>query len=136
MIFEQWKWYLNNNSRILFITPLVRFQKYLTFNDISRKCTRVSRPWWSLLWWRFLFWRFLLNIIKIISLLRRLLWRQFSCIWCNVCNSYLNVQIFGQVKWFRHVLAHAYVIACLSRKRLPFDSLLFTVKNITFSGWF
>ena len=36
-------------------------QKYLNFNDISRKCTLVSRPLWSLLLWEFLLW-FLLNI--------------------------------------------------------------------------
>ena len=31
------------------LTPIVIFQKYLNFNDISRKCIRVCRPLWSLL---------------------------------------------------------------------------------------
>ena len=41
------------------LTPIVIFQKYLNFNDISRKCTHVCSPLWSLLLWRFLLWRFL-----------------------------------------------------------------------------
>ena len=33
------------------------------------------------------------------------MWRQFSCVWCNVYHTYLNVRIFVRVNWFRRVLA-------------------------------
>ena len=60
------------------------------------------------------------QILLKFQLLRRLLWKQFSHIWCNVCNTYLNKQIFVCVNWFRHMLAHVSAIACLSRQRLRY----------------
>ena len=60
------------------------------------------------------------QILLKFQLLRRLLWKQFSRMWCNVCNTYLNKQIFVCVNWFRHMLAHVSAIACLSRQRLRY----------------
>ena len=45
---------------------------------------------------------------------------------CNVCNTYLNVQIFLGINCFRHVMAHMCAIACLSRQKLSITSKLFT----------
>ena len=50
-------------------------------------------------------------------MLKRLLWRQFLHKRCNVCNTYLNVQILVCVNWFRHVLARACAIAWFSWQR-------------------
>ena len=101
------------------VTPLVLYQKYLNFNDILRKYTRVSRPLKSLLLWRFQLWRFLLDVIKIFIMKKIIEWL--------LINFYLNVQIFVCVNWFRHVLACAHVIACLfgqvqgiEQDKLPF----------------
>ena len=63
--------------------------------------------------------KILIKFIKI-SLLRRLLWREFSCWRCKVCNTYLSIQIFVRVNWFRCMWAHTCVISSLSRQRLLF----------------
>ena len=111
-----WKWYFNNNSRILFtfnthcnISEIFKFQWY--FKKMYSCLQSIMK---------FIIMKiFIMKILKI-SILRRLLWREFSCWRCNVCNTYLSVQIFVRVNWFRRVLAHACVISCLSRQRLLF----------------
>ena len=60
------------------------------------------------------------------SLLTRLLWRQFSSVRCNVCITYLNVQIFVCITWFRHVLVHACAITRVSGQRLIIVMIMVT----------
>ena len=46
------------------------------------------------------------------------MWKQFSRVRYSVCNTYLNIQIFVRVNWFRCVLARVHAIARLSEQRL------------------
>ena len=60
----------------------------------------------------------------------RLLWRKFLCVQCNVCNTYLNIQIFVRINWFRHVLVHARVIAHLSRQILRYHQFTYVYQKL------
>ena len=40
-----------------------------------------------------------------IFIIKKIIVRQFSCVWCNVYHTYLNVRIFVRINWFRRVLA-------------------------------
>ena len=48
---------------------------------------------------------------------------------CNVCNTYLNVQIFVRINWFRRVLVHLCAITVSQGKDYVFYEILDIYEN-------
>ena len=112
-IINMGKWYFNNSSRILFtcnifpcnISDIFKFQLYF------KKMSSCFQAIIKFIVMNIFITKILIKILLEFSLLKRLLWRQFLCVRCNVWNTYLNIQIFVHINWFRmcwrvHVRSH------------------------------